>query len=440
MIFSHGLGGNRHAYSHIAGSMASHGVVVFCPEHRDGSAAVTFIRDPAVQDKYFSRNSKRSVPYIKIPHDQNEETWGQRNKQLKTRLWELGLIHEAILDIDTGRGLHNLASNSSDSHLSQLANKLNVQEPGSIIFAGHSFGAATMVQFLKSTYYADTPALKAMEKPLFVPASDSRLRAQITPKNILVLLDMWCFPLISPMTSALYSLPLPAYADNDPEAPGGAAILAIESETFVKWTEHLHTKSRILSPDPDSPVVQASAFERPGSGMRLPEPNFFYVVNSAHLNQSDFGVLFPWLTKKIFGAEQPERALRLNVRAMLQLLRTQDVPVARTWVGDLIDGADVATKQEVMEESSGSSGASEAGDKASIMDDGIQNDRAIFDRSGREVVDHWKSLEIVGMGGESGHSGKGGRPQSVAGESDMEAEIEGPVNSQPTAAVVSTAA
>lgn len=438
MMFSHGLGGNRHAYSHIAGSMASHGVVVFCPEHRDGSAAVTFIRDPVAQDKYFGRNAKRSVPYIKIAHDQNNETWAARNQQLKIRLWELGLIHEAILDIDTGRGLQNLSSSTTDSHLSQFASKLDVQEPGSIIFAGHSFGAATMVQFLKSTYYVGTPELKAMEEPLFVPSPESRLCAQITPKNLIILLDMWCFPLIAPTSSALYQLPLPAYADNESTAPGGSAILAIESETFVKWTEHFHTKCRILSPDPNSPVVSASAFERPGSRVRLPEPNFFYVVNSAHLNQSDFGVLFPWLTKKVFGAEQPERALRLNVRAMLQLLRTQGIPVARTWAGDLVDGADLAAKQEAMEESSGS-GASDAGDKVSIVDDGIEDDRAIFNRSGDDVVDHWKWIDIIGMGGESGHSGKGGEPESVAGESEMEAEIEGPANPQPAAAVSAAA-
>lgn len=436
MIFSHGLGGNRHAYSHIAGSMASHGMVVFCPEHRDGSAAVSFIRDPAVQDKYFSRNSRRSVPYIKIPHDQNDETWRARNKQLKIRCWELGLLHEAMLDIDNGRGLHNLSSSTSDAHLSQLASKLDVQDPGSIIFAGHSFGAATIVQFLKSTYYADTPALKAMKEPLFVPAPESRIRAQITPKNISMLLDMWCFPLIAPTTSALYALPLPAYADNDTTAPGGAAILAIESETFFKWKEHLHTKCRILAPDSESPVVSASAFERPRSGVRFPEPNFFYVVNSAHLNQSDFGVLFPWVTKKIFGAEQPERALRLNVRAMLQLARTQGVPVARTWVGDLIDGAGeyaAAAKQQAIEDTA-SSGNSDAEDSLKPPledDDGIHDDKAILDRSGRDVVDHWKRIDIIGMGAESDHSAKGGKPQSMAGESEMENEIEGPANAQP---------
>ncbi|POS72567.1 platelet-activating factor acetylhydrolase [Diaporthe helianthi] len=435
MIFSHGLGGNRNAYSHIAGSMASHGMVVICPEHRDGSAALSLIRDPSAQDKFFAKNTRRTVPYVKIAHDQNKETWGARNRQLKLRLWELGLIHEALLDIDVGLPIRNLNTSTPATSLSQLATKMNVQDPGSIIFGGHSFGAATMVQFLKSTYYVDAPELKPLEEPLFVPAPGTRIRAQITPANLTMLLDMWCFPLISPTTTALYRLPLPAYADNDPAAPGGSAILAIESEAFFKWTEHLHTKCRILSPNPSAPVVKSSAFERPGSGVRLPEPNFFYVVNSAHLNQSDFGVLFPWLTKKVFGSDEPERALRLNVRACLQLLRANSVPAARTWVGDLVEGTDTDAKLGAVETSS----RSDADDGG--VDDGVQDDKAILSRNGNGVVDGWKWIDIVGMGGESGHAGKHGKPEAVEGESEMETEVEmGADSTQPTASTVSAPA
>ncbi|KAG6357073.1 hypothetical protein INS49_014950 [Diaporthe citri] len=393
MIFSHGLGGNRNAYSHVAGSMASHGVVAICPEHRDGSAAVSFIRDPAAQDRFFAK------------------TPGAHGLPIK-----------------------NLNASTPTECLGQLATKMNVQEPGSIMFSGHSFGAATVVQFLKSTYYAGAPELKDLDEPLFVPAPGTRIRAQITPANLLILLDMWCFPLISPTTAALYRLPLPAYADNVPTAPGGSAILAVESEAFVKWTEHLHAKCRILSPDPSAPIVKASAFERPGSGVRLPEPNFFYVVNSAHLNQSDFAVLFPWLTKKVFGSDEPERALRLNVRACVQLLRTNGVPVARTWFGDLVEGTDTGAKLGAVETSS-RSGAEDGG-----VDDGIQDDKAIFDRSGNGVVDQWKWIDIVGMGGESGHEGEHGKPEAVEGESEMENEVEMGADTQPVAAAVSAAA
>lgn len=414
MIFSHGLGGNRNAYSHIAGSMASHGVVVICPEHRDGSAVTSFVRDPTAQNKFFAKN-KNVIPYIKIPHDQTREVWDARNQQLKVRLWELGLIHEAILDIDSGSNINNLNTSTPPTCLSQLVSKLHVQEPGSIIFSGHSFGAATMVQFLKSTYYAGTPHLESLEEPLYTPAPESRIRAQVTPKNLTVLFDMWCFPLLSPTTTALYRLPLPCYADNDPTAPGGSALLAVESGAFVKWNEHLHATCRIISPDPAAPVVTASAFQRQ-SGVRLSEPNFFYVVDSAHLNQSDFGVLFPWLTKKVFASEQPERALRLNVRAVLQLFRTNGVPVARTWVGDLVDGADAGAKPDTVDSGSG---AEDNG-----IEDGIHDDKTILDRSGNVVVDHWKWIDIVGMGGESGHGGKDGEPQGVEGEENMGPEVE----------------
>ncbi|PSR94350.1 platelet-activating factor acetylhydrolase, isoform II-domain-containing protein [Coniella lustricola] len=421
MIFSHGLGGNRNAYSHIAGSMASHGVVVFCPEHRDGSAAVSFVRDPTTQSsKSSSNSSKHMIPYIKISHDQTKETWDARDRQLKVRLWELGMLHETILDLDAGRDVHNLNASTPATGLSQFASKLNVRAPGSIIFGGHSFGAATVVQFLKSTYYADSAEVQRVNEPLFTPSLGSRIRAQITARNPLILLDMWCFPLLSPNTSALYRLPLPAYTDKDPSAPGGAAILAVESEHFFKWTDHLHAMCRIISPEPSAPVVQASAFERPGTGIKVPEPHFYYVVNSAHLNQSDFGALFPWLTKKIFGAEQPERSLRLNVRAMLQLLRTNNIPVARTWAGDLADNTELADKLKDAETTSVSSG-----EQAAVADDGLLDDKAIFDRANGETINHWKWIDIVGMGGKSGHSGDEGKPERVEGESDMESEVEG---------------
>lgn len=413
--------------------MAAHGVVVLCPEHRDGSAALSIIRNPAAQDRFFSKNTRRAVPYIRMSHDPTPETWALRNSQLKVRCWELGLIHDALLNLDLGLAMRNFNTSTPTTCLAQLASKLNVHEPGAIIFSGHSFGAATMVQFLKSTYYAGSPELANVEEPLFVPGLDSRLRAQVTPKNLLVMLDMWCFPLLAPTNTALYQLPLPAYADNDPTAPGGDAILAIESETFFKWTEHLHSMCRVISPDPGARVVSAAAFQRPNSGVRLPEPNFFYVPNSAHLNQSDFGVLFPWLTKKVFGADHPERSLRLNVRAMLQLLRINGVPVARTWAGDLVDGADIASKQNLVE-----SASSMEGDKD--VDDGILDDKAIFDRSGSDPVDFWKVIDIIGMGAESGHEGKDGQPEGVEGESEMETEIEGLVADVPLSNLASAAA
>jgi platelet-activating factor acetylhydrolase len=214
MMFSHGLGGSRNSYSYIAGSLASHGVVVFCPEHRDGSAVASFIRVPG------DSKARQSVPYVRTPHEVSPEIYESREAQLRIRLWEVGLAHEALLKMNDGAFFTNL--NTSTPSLAAFEGALRVKEPGSIIFAGHSFGAATMVQLLKSTYYAGHPDLEAMENPLYTPAEDSSLRKQITERTVTMLLDMWCMPLLAPNSAPLFNLPLPLY-DVFATSAGGTA-------------------------------------------------------------------------------------------------------------------------------------------------------------------------------------------------------------------------
>ncbi|KAK3328011.1 platelet-activating factor acetylhydrolase, isoform II-domain-containing protein [Cercophora scortea] len=424
VVFSHGLGGNRNTYSHVAGSLASHGVVVVCPEHRDGSAAVSLVRDPKNQDRYFVKNTRHAVPYIRIPHKQTTEIWEARDKQMRIRLWELGLGMEALVAIDNGNEKiikSNMNASTPEPALSQFSGLLDVQQPGRVIFGGHSFGAATMVQLLKSTYYADVPEVSNMTSPLFVPKKSSAISRQITAKNPAFLLDMWCFPLMSAASAPLFNLPLPVYAD-DPSAPGGDGVLAIESQAFFKWKENLHMKARILSPEPSNQVVSPTAFGRP-TGIKMSEPSFFWVETSAHLSQSDFGILFPWLTKKVFGAEQPERCLRLNTRAQLQFLRNNGYGVARTWVGDLVDGAGGVKEGMTLPV---------GGDKG--IGDGTHNDEAILARDEIGMIEAWKWIDIVGMGGKAGPTELEGlatgadnkEPDGAdnGGEREMEGEME----------------
>lgn len=412
MIFSHGLGGSRNSYSYIAGSLASHGVVVICPEHRDGSSVTTYVRVPGQH----GRLARKVIPYNRISHEVSPEVYEAREAQLRIRLWEMGLIHEAILAMDAGRELSNL--NLTTPSLSQFVGRLHVNEPGSIIFAGHSFGSTTMYQLLKSTYYAAIPEIAGMEAPLFTPAEDSSIRKQVTEKSVTMLLDMWCMPLLSPNSSALYNLPLPLYADV-PSAAGGNALLAVESDAFFKWSEHLHATARLLSPDPTAKVVTPEIFETP-SGNKLAEPNFFYVVNSAHLSQSDFAILFPLLTRKVFNAVEPERALRLNLRAQLQFLRANKVPVARTWIGDLVDGAHMDKLDLAKKDAS-----------AEVVADGLNDDKAILDRSGNNVVDSWKWIDTIGMGeAEEKESEKSTTEKIEQSEEQMKGELE--PSEQPT--------
>ena len=330
MMFSHGLGGSRNAYSHIVGSLASHGIVVVAPDHRDGSSPISFVHTPGEKEKV------KRVDYRKIAHQASTEVYESRDEQLRVRLWELGLIHDAVLKIDEGVVLSNVAEgHKKHSNLNMFAKKLQVHEPGSISFAGHSFGGATVVQFVKSVYY-HSASDDADYRPLFTPSAESSIVRQITPSTPVTLLDLWTLPLQSPATTWLRKQPMPCYKS---VTQGGSNLLAILSEAFWKWSTNLQqTKSIVAKPS-------TSSSEQPG-------PHIFYPIASAHLSQSDFGVLFPWLTTKVFGAKEPERTLKLNVRAILQVLRNGKVEVANTSDEDLelaeVDGKSTQHDEEIL--------------------------------------------------------------------------------------------
>ena len=330
MIFSHGLGGSRNAYSSLAGAIASHGVIVIAPEHRDGSCPVTYIRDiqspDSTSEKGTARFANRTVDYNRLSLTPSPEADDGRNAQLKIRLWELGLVHDSILRLDNGETLTNL--NTSSTSLGLFKDIMEVHEPGKISFAGHSFGAATVTQFIKSTYY-NKPPFNSSAPPtyetLFAPSSRSPLVSQITPQTPVILLDIWCNPPLALSTRWLWNQPFPCY---QPTGPGGAALLAVESQAFYQWRVQLKATKRLLSPDPSTDIYNYAN----GS---IAEPNFFYATNSAHVSQSDFGVLFPWLTKRVFSAEEPERVLKLNVRAILQVLRNSGIEIGKTCAADM---------------------------------------------------------------------------------------------------------
>ncbi|CAG8960267.1 hypothetical protein HYFRA_00012787 [Hymenoscyphus fraxineus] len=324
MIFSHGLGGSRNAYSHLAGSIASHGMIVIAPEHRDGSTVISFIRSvpsptpTSTEEKITTSKQKRTTDYVRLEHVFKPEVEEGRNKQLKIRLWELGLVHSSLLALDKETPLTNL--NTSSTSLSPFASKMDIHEPGKIAFSGHSFGAATITQLIKSTFYQPDSTTPSSYKPIFTPSSNSPISLQITPQTPVILLDVWNLPLSGNSVSWLWNKPFPCYT---PTGPGGSALLAIESEAFFKWRVHLKITKRLLSRDPSSLAPLPAEPERE-------QPHFYYAHTSAHLSQSDFGMLFPWVTKRFLAIEEPERIMRLNVRAITQLLRDRGIEVSET--------------------------------------------------------------------------------------------------------------
>ena len=327
MFFSHGLAGSRNMYSHICGSLSSHGLVVIAMDHRDGSSPIQYVR--ATKD-----TESQTIEPITLSHKPSPEVYEGRDKQLRIRMWELGLAHTAILDMDKGQKLENLDQNTSKSHkvrsdvLNMFKDALQVHESGKISWSGHSFGAVTTVQFVKSVFYASERPAKA-SNPLFAPGAGSAITKQITAKSPIALLDLWGLPLASPAQSWIKERPLPAYTAG---GLGGKSIVSVLSEGFFNWTGNLQDVKRAVAPP---------------KGYSGPQPHVFYPTQSQHFSQSDFGILFPWLTKRFLKAEEPERILKLNMRAVLQMLRQSGTEVAKTSAEDMELSQEKAGEQDL---------------------------------------------------------------------------------------------
>ena len=139
MIFSHGLGGSRNAYSQWCGSLASYGVFVAAIEHRDGTAPISIV--------HAGSENQYAVPYRRIT-EYNEHTKQYRTAQLQQRAFEVSQLVALIRDVNHGKLVDVLSDKSSI--LEQFKGLLNTKK-GQFIMAGHSFGAATTVAVCKDT-------------------------------------------------------------------------------------------------------------------------------------------------------------------------------------------------------------------------------------------------------------------------------------------------
>lgn len=395
-IFSHGLAGSRNAYSQICGDLASNGMIVIALDHRDGSSPIQYVRatanteahivypvkishDPITDEVYKGRDKQLRIRLWEI---------AMAYEALK----KIDAGHNIEnLDSNTSR-----IRRERREVLWQFNDMLDIHQPGKVSWAGHSFGAASTVQLLKEIYY-HKDRTEFDGRPLFSPKADAAIKEQIMPESPVILLDMWGLPLHSPEQSFLWERPLPSYAKG---GPNGANLLAVLSEAFQNWEANLsinkHTiakpsisrrpsmapklsreKGKLLpnfarlrapSPSSDSGYVSENSRSTPnslrrmqsrGSGLtspstpstsrmsrkddaeatanRTPGPHMFYVHMSQHFNQSDFGVLFPWIAKRVTKAEEPERVLALNTRAMVQVIREAGIEVEGEDDKDILD-------------------------------------------------------------------------------------------------------
>lgn len=335
MIFSHGVAGTRNTYSHLLSSIASHGIVVFALEHRDGSAPITFIsrktklgnvisQIPEIletQPEKAPEEGDLAVEWTEIKHKAHAHQFHAeselgRDTQLEIRCRELGELYDTIKymgeisdhvsESKIGNDFHaEKAVDSTDVILRELCSRIDLDH---LIWSGHSFGAATIVQFLKSCRNTADRA----SQPLFDPHPNHSLAGSRTLHSgtAVILFDIWCVPLVSVRT-------IPLAAQHLPSRP-----LVILSEEFRNLKVNVQALRRFLSSSEKASAKTESAslsLDRPAATSE--DPTVFSIRSSAHISQSDIGLLFPSLTRLIYKSASPKVILELNVRAAISFLR-----------------------------------------------------------------------------------------------------------------------
>lgn len=131
VVFSHGLGGVPHIYRSVIEEWASHGFIIVCPTHNDGSAAVGVTSDGQGVPHSFLTDAEKSDDKLMTK---------KRQKQLKQRVSETLATLEAL---------------GSDR------NRWGKMDLDNVVLAGHSFGAATAITALAELHQKGDSCVKA---------------------------------------------------------------------------------------------------------------------------------------------------------------------------------------------------------------------------------------------------------------------------------------
>ncbi|KAL8792207.1 MAG: hypothetical protein Q9195_005229 [Heterodermia aff. obscurata] len=298
MIFSHGMGGSRTAYSSLCGEFASYGFVVVALEHRDGTGPRTFINHPAEGLARYAEHEKEdtvnnstvkakrkfdTVDYIFPKNNPMDTSPGNpqgidgelRTAQLALRLAEIDEAYQLINVINRGDGLdiaeRNLRKAGSVGASSRglkgvnwsgWKGRVNVNQ---VTMLGHSFGAAATVEMLR-------------QKKDFHWAKQA------------IIYDIWGAPL-KPASNLEQRINVP--------------LLAVNSEAFTYWEENFKTVTSLCEE----------------TGQHGAPSWLMTVRGTVHIAHSDFCILYPHFASVFLKmALKPERAIDLNISASLEFL------------------------------------------------------------------------------------------------------------------------
>ena len=299
IMFSHGMGGSRTAYSTVCGEFASYGFVVCAVEHRDGSGARTFINHPPegkgsrkeremngdvdhwdtelkhgwdVVDFVFPKQN----PYDTRPSNEQGIDKELRAAQLDMRLAEIEEAYDIVKAIAAGNGPavaeQNLRNKDGIGCSSRGTSGVDwkpwtgrVSTTG-VTMVGHSFGAATTIEILRDA-----------------------TRFHWVGQSIIY--DLWGLSLKSPDSESRHRISAP--------------LLGINSEAFMYWEDNFRAAVQVCDEAKEN-----------GSLAWL-----LTVRGTVHISQSDFCILYPHVASLMLKQTMnPRRAIDINVTASLEFL------------------------------------------------------------------------------------------------------------------------
>ncbi|KAF8165535.1 platelet-activating factor acetylhydrolase, isoform II-domain-containing protein [Crassisporium funariophilum] len=288
VIFSHGLGGSRTAYSQYCSRLAASGRVVLAVEHRDGTG--TFCMPRAWKND--RKGEPRTLFYLRETdiHWDEKDTFDThplpiRGHQLAFRHHEMHITYDTLcrlmrndpkLEIDTIDGAPY--DMESWTNLGGDSGQPPVRYDDEVVLAGHSFGGCTVLSLLSSEPlegYSPIPVIRS------------------------VILDPWLEPLPSPgpvplpkeihsngidavqsMMTSLEGTNLSSNKNNNIDNGSiHPRMLVINSETFTVWKDHFARLQEVVA-----------GWEPQGGRIMT-------IVGSEHVSFSDFPVL-PIIRKK----------------------------------------------------------------------------------------------------------------------------------------------
>jgi platelet-activating factor acetylhydrolase len=129
VVFSHGMGCNRYAYSKVCYDLCSEGVVVASVEHRDGSACHSI---------YVSGGENVPIPHLNLAPGEDEYT--VRNLQVQQRAGEVSRALDILVKLNEGLSPDNILQQGAGYSFDHFKGQLEIDEPYVI---GHSFGGST---------------------------------------------------------------------------------------------------------------------------------------------------------------------------------------------------------------------------------------------------------------------------------------------------------